>query len=147
MPTHEPGTRLQAKIVRAAPREIGTKDAIEVKAELASGELVSALIFLTQAAANMARAQLKACGFDADTQSLAALLNNDQLLAGNFVEIEADEYNGKPQWKIVTGKPVPKSRLAGHDSMLRAAKERDATEPVAAAINEPPPFTDDDIPF
>jgi hypothetical protein len=145
MAAHSPGEKVSAKIVKVGCREIGQKDAVEIRAELASGEVVGALIFLTPAAANMARGQLKACGFDVDTQSLAALALNDQLLSGNFIDLESEEYNGKIQWKIRTEKPVPKGRMAAHDAMLRAAKDREPA-PVGAP-DEPPPFTDDDIPF
>jgi hypothetical protein len=144
--THSPGEKVSAKIVKTLVREIGQNDAVEVRAELASGEIVGALIFLTRAAANMARSQLKACGFDVDTQSLATLMVEETLLAGNFIDLESEDYNGKIQWKIRTAKPVPEARLFDHDAMLRSAKNRDAVA-VGPIGDEPPPIADDDIPF
>jgi hypothetical protein len=146
MSQHEPGEKYSAKIVKSAVREIGQKDAVEIRAELPSGEIVGTLIFLTRAAADMARGQLKACGFDVDTQSLATLMVEEKLLEGNFIDLESEDYKGKIQWRIRTAKPVPESRLFDHDAMLRAAKNRDAmaTGPLGG---EPPPIADDDIPF
>jgi len=143
MSTHSAGEKLTAKIVKTYVREIGDKDAVEIRAELPSGEVIGALIFLTPKAASMARAQLKSCGFDADTQSLADLANNDHLLDGNLIDVESDEYNGKIQWKIRTGVPVPKGRMKAHDDMLRAAKDRggEVTSAASAAI------ASDDLPF
>ena len=140
---HSEGEKVSAKIVKVSVREIGQKDAVEIRAELPSGEVVGALIFLTPAAANMARGQLKACGFDADTQSLADLANDEHLLDGNFIDLESEEYNGNIQWKIRTGKPVPKGRMKAHDAMLRGAKNREAP-PFAP---QTAPAAIDDLPF
>lgn len=94
-------------------------------------------IYLTKAAMGIARAKLKAAGFDVDAQELEALEMNPEMLAGNPVQVEVSEevYNERPYTKveIVTdfGK-VDKSKLGEITQALRKAKDSDDGKPKAA---------------
>ena len=91
-------------------------------------------VYLSEKAMGMARARLKACGFDCDSQSLCDLEEQPDMLAGNRTEIEVaiEEYNGNAQLKVVNiGKgyesPGP-DKLRKYDAALRAAKNRKEEE-------------------
>jgi len=84
-------------------------------------------VYITAAAMGIARAKLKAVGFDIDQRQLEELDENPDLLAGTPVQVEVSEevYNNKPYTKceIVTdfGKP-DKPKMAALTEQLRKAK-------------------------
>lgn len=84
-------------------------------------------VYLTKAAMGIARAKLKACGFDIDKQPLRLLDEQPELLQGTHIEVEVTEevYNNKPYTKceIVTGfGKVDAAKLDELTEQLRAAK-------------------------
>ena len=129
----------KARIVSHTIREIGDKEAAVIRFEHPCGEVVEALVFMTVKSMNMARAQLKRCGFDPDTQELDELVEKPTLLAGNLVEILVEEYKGKRQAKINLNEALGKTRLKSLSLALRHAKNKND--------DDAPPPAGDDIPF
>lgn len=101
------------------------------------GEEVPCTIWLTDKAMGMARAALRKCGFDVDTEDLDELRANPQLLAGNKVQIEVeDKEKYGLQGSIVLGS-IPKSRISELTKKLRDAKRNGHDEdPVPAASDD-----------
>lgn len=83
----------------------------------------SVTIFLTDKSMGMARAQLKACGFDCDNQSLGDIDVSPPCLAGNEVSLIAEEYNGKLRLSIDLNKRIDKNRLDSLSQALRDVKK------------------------
>lgn len=135
--------------------QIGQKGtpAIRVFGSLdSSGEDVEARIWLTEGAASMARQQLRALGFDPDTEDVAQLDETGRLngLSVEFT-LRYGEYRGKPQqeWNIAgarqdtsslnamlrgAGSPASKARAAS----APAAPQRAAPTPTASGIPKMP---------
>lgn len=119
----------------------GGKPFIGMRLEFETSD-VMAKIWLTEKAMPLARAQLKACGFDPDTQDLQTLGDNQTLLAGRMVQIDVvDDDKYGPQASIVTRKNLNATRLSELGKGLRDAK-RDNEAPVAEASQD-----DGSIPF
>ena len=99
-------------------------------------EQIAAQIWLTKKAANMARVQLRACGFDTATEALSILRENREHLRDKKVKIEVQEETYKDQTtlkaRILTA-TVSKKRIGELDTMLKAKDE--------------PGEEEDDIPF
>lgn len=119
-------------------------------------------IYLTEAAMGIARAQLKAMGFDVDHQSLSELDQNPVLLAGNECEVEFGPWESAEgtvmQIKGIFKKREPKTAdfLSKLDKQLREVKKTDqaapakktATKaPAKAQVKGAPPEDGSDIPF
>lgn len=78
------------------------------------GEPIAAQIWLTKKAMNMARAQLRACGFDPASEPLARLKENRSHLAGRKVDVEVapEEYKGQVSLKArIKTSDVTKARI------------------------------------
>ena len=100
-------------------------------------------IYLSQKAAQMARQQLKALGFDPDTQDLELIERGALDDATTQVKVVEDNYGGTARLKInrygARGKPTPES-IATAQNALRAAKAKPKDTPTEKDEN-------DDIPF
>lgn len=103
-------------------------------------EIMIGTIWLTPKSMGMARIQLRALGFDCDTQDLADL--NDAIsLVGHEVDVEIKEetYNNRTEMRIARfGGPAPKptaEKLGEATKALRAAK----SQPKAKKAKEPYP--------
>ena len=108
----------------------------------------------------MCRAQLKAMGFDCDTQSLKQLDENPLLLVNNEVEVDFKTWDSPKDGPIlqlngIYGKKIPKTDdfLSSLDSALRGAKSEEkpvAKKKAVATVKPPPaekPEDDGGIPF
>lgn len=103
-----------------------------------AGETMPVQIYLTEKGANYARAQLKACAFDVDHESVSVLLEKPQYLSGRQVPVEVyeEEYKGRLRLKCrITTSSVSKKRVGALDAMLRGAEATVSAEP------------EDDLPF
>lgn len=96
----------------------------------------------------MCRAQLKAMGFDCDTQSLKEIDANPLLLVNNEVEVDFKTWDSPKDGPVlqlngIYGKKIPKTDdfLSNLDSALRGAKseEKPPTRKKAAPAVKPPP--------
>lgn len=100
----------------------------------------------TATAIRMARAGLKLCGFDPDTENLDVLDSDPLHLAGNVVPVKCSqkEFNGKvyDNYDIAIARStMPPERSAELTNALRAAKSKDEA-PVAprrASSSDPNP--------
>lgn len=92
------------------------------------GDSIPVQIWLSDKAMNMARAQLKLCGFEFGKDKLASLLEDPKYLAGRPipVEIYEEEYNGKTNLKarIVTAS-LTKKRVAELDKKFTSGSSDD----------------------
>lgn len=130
-----------------AVRQFGDKSAISLSVRTDGGEHGEVLIFLTEKSMNMARAQLKRCGFDVDARDLDELSQDsggEAVLAGVRIPVKVEMYNGKPSAKIDLSGPPPKEEMQRLTDALRASKKRSEGPSFA---DEPPPLTDDEIPY
>lgn len=111
-------------------------------------DTTTAKIWMTHAATNMAKLQLRACGFDIHTQNLQDLENNHEFLKGKKVPVSIDEneYNGKVslQCNIDGTPPVVKSDIEKMQEAMRKSKPK---EKKARPVTDDDPVTDEDIPF
>jgi hypothetical protein len=98
------------------------------------GDRIAAQVWLTKKAINMAKHQLRACGFDTASEGLSILKENHGHLAGKKVKVEVaeEEYQGKVTLKarILTGE-VTKKRISEIDALFKSKEVAD----------------EDDIPF
>lgn len=96
----------------------------------------------TKTAIRMARATLRLCGFDPDTQDVTALDENPHLLKGNKIPVRVSqkEYQGKfyDNYDIALPRGVDKKQASALTSALRAAKSKDET-PMSAPAKAPAP--------
>lgn len=84
-------------------------------------ERVSVTIWMTEKSMNIAKKQLKECGFDAQAHSIMELDENRHLLAGNKVEIEIEVNGNYVNGKIPLGSAkLEKSTASKLDALLRA---------------------------
>jgi len=142
MPTE--GQRAEGTIVHNGMRSINGKSVASIIAKLEDGSEYEALIWMTQAAMNMARGQLRRCGFDPDTREIEELATDPRLLEGNRVPLLFEVYKGKLQARVDLSGPPAKGEMARLTQALRAAK---AEEPGTPVEDGPPPLTDSDVPF
>lgn len=129
--------RTQATIESNTITTINDKEVVQLTFTTAAGDAIRGNIWLSPKAMGMARRCLKLCGFDADKQSLCELDADPNLLQGNKLTIEIEEYNGTLQAKIPTSEAPPKKRLLELDKALREVKK----------ANVPAVEADEDIPF
>ena len=95
-----------------------------------SGEKCNVQVYVSDAAAGMARKSLKKLDFDIDKQSIYALNSNPRLLAGHEADVECfeDDYGGKVRTKyqlVLSDKPLEATQASKLDAVLRAAKSED----------------------
>jgi hypothetical protein len=116
-------------------------------------------IYITDKRKHMARAELKACGFDVDAYDVDKLEAEPQFLLSNevMVNVFTDEWNG--QRKLKAEIDIPKSKpdagtMKKATSFLREAKGKDADPDGAKKIIEgfppqrpPKPTEDTEAPF
>lgn len=117
---------VKGKIVSHRTQENNDKVIVIVSCATASGESADARIYITEKSYGMARRALKMCGFDIETQSLAELDTRPNLLAGNYVPLIVEEYNGKTQVKIDLDARASAAKLDDLTKRLRAAKKAGA---------------------
>lgn len=138
----EIGRRYMATIESHRLRSIADKLVVEIVASTEDGA-VTPLVWLTEKAAGVARAQLRVCGFDVDKLDTWELQENPSLLAGNLIPVEIEEYNNKIQARIPTSDAPGKKAVASMTAALRKAK-RDGEPPVSAQKSA---ASADDVPF
>jgi len=118
---------------------VGGTNFVHLMVEVEEEGRIAIQIWLTENASNMARAQLKVCGFDVDGESLEVLLDNKTHLKGKEIPIsvELDEYKGKETLKarVRTMGKVAKKQIKVLDKLLQKKKGS------ASDVEE------DDIPF
>lgn len=100
-------------------------------------DVLTSKIYLTKAAMPMARAKLKAIGFDVDQRDLDELETNPELLmtSKTLVDVSEEVYNEKTfiKCEIVTDFAKPdKEKLSALTEALRKAKDGDDGKPKAA---------------
>lgn len=146
----EAGRLYQGRIVAHCLTVINEKPAAQITfdvGDLAPDE-ITATIWLHEKAISMARAQLKKCGFDPDTQDVELLETQPTLLAGRVVEIGCEDYKGRIQARIFTRDVPQPAQMKEITSMLRAAKGSSAKQTAVTVAPAPDAFpSDDDIPF
>lgn len=139
-----------AGAVISESRQKGTPYVGITATTIPDGEVVDIPIYITPNSANMAHAQLKACGFDSDVQSLNELAQNPTLLRGNkvMVSIREEIYNGKQQLRveIMLGKPIGNERLGALDALLQGRPKAGSPPPQAEPLS-PLPTDKKDMPF
>jgi len=127
--------RHNAKILKNDVRAAGTGTEFVYLLLEVDGEKIAANIWMSKKSVNMAKVQLRACGFDTASESVLSLKENPNHLTGKIVsiDVEEEEYRGEMRVKarIVTTN-VTKKRITQIDEMLKESKQ------------EQP---DDDIPF
>lgn len=113
-------------------------------------------IYLTEKSIGIARANLKAMGFDCETRSLKELDENPFLLAGNDVEVDFTTWESNQgsvlQINNIYGKKVPKSEdfFSALDKSIREVKKssKPSTKPAKkATAKAAPPSDEEEIPF
>ncbi len=137
--------KCEAEIEENGLRSINGKSAVSILARTLDGEPADVLIWLTPAAMGMARAQLKVCGFDVDTEELELLTAEPRLLAGKRIPLNVEEYKGRPQPRIDLSAPPPKDEMKRLTQALRSAKS--AEKDTSTFSDEAPPPGDDDLVF
>lgn len=86
-------------------------------------------IYITAKAAGIARAKLRKCGFDLDTQKLKEIEDNDVLLCGNEVDVNLIKNGQYMNAEIPTKKPkIGADALDAAQEMLDSAKKQDSEE-------------------
>jgi hypothetical protein len=86
-------------------------------------------IYITKAAAGIARAKLRKCGFDLDTQKLSEIEDNDVLLLGHEVDVMLVKNGQYMNADIPTKKPkIGAEALGAAQAMLDSAKKSDSEE-------------------
>lgn len=94
-------------------------------------ERVSVTIWMTEKSMNIAKKELKECGFDAQAHSIMALEENRHLLAGNKVEIEIEVNGNYINGKIPLGSAkLEKSMASKLDAMLRSSKDETPSDDI-----------------
>lgn len=121
---------------------INGKEAIRITVEIAGEEQNhNVLIYLTDKSIGMARASLKACGFDPDKQDLAEIDCMPPCLQGKVVDLIAEEWNGKLRLSINLSQRMDKTKLSSLTQALRDVKK-------SKGDASPPAHREDgDIPF
>lgn len=133
--------KYEVEILENGVRSLGGKPAVALVVADERGDEGEVLIFVTPKSANMARAQLKVCGFDVDHYPIEVLADDRELLKGHRIPVVAEMYNGRVSIKVNMQGPPPKAVMEDATAMLRAAKKREET------FEDAPPPTDDEIPF
>lgn len=131
--------RHHVRITSNALVTLGDKNAIRINFEYPDGEAGDTVIFLTEKSAGIARASLKACGFDPDAEDLAVLEQDEVHLANREVDILVEPYNGKLQAKILLRTSPPSGEVKKMQDLLRGAKKRGEDGPIAAPAKPPAP--------
>jgi len=130
--------RKKATILANDIRSAGTgSEFVYVLLEVDGEGQIATQIWLTKKALNMAKGQLRACGFDYERESLVLLKTDQKHLAGKTVDIEVEEetYKGESRLKArIVASEVTQKRIASIDALLKAK-------------DEGPPDDEDDIPF
>lgn len=92
-------------------------------------------IYVTPKAAGIARAKLRKCGFDLDTQKLKEIEDNEELLSGNEVDVNLVKNGQYMNAEIPTKKPkLAPEALEDAQRMLDSAKGGDRPEEEEADI-------------
>jgi len=125
----------QAVIQSNTLAQIAGKEAVRLTCTVGNDE-IDVLIWLTEAAAGIARACLKTCGFKVDEQPLSDLIDRPDLLKGKEIPILVEEWNGRLRAQIVLNATPTKKRVLEIEKTLRDVKKSDASSPK----DEPLPF-------
>jgi hypothetical protein len=141
-------------------KDNGTVD-VNVRFVFSDRSEMSAHIYITEKRKHMARAELKACGFDPDNQDVWDLDEHPDLLTTNEVPVIVfmDEYEGKRRLKceidIPKSKPDP-NKMKKATMLLREAKGKDKDAESAENAQKiiegfpkspPPPPEETEAPF
>jgi len=104
--------------------QLAGKEAVRLTCTVGDDE-IDVLIWLTEAAAGIARTCLKTCGFRVDEQSLSDLIDKPDLLKGREIPILVEEWNGRLQAQIVLNATPTKKRVLEIEKTLRDVKKKD----------------------
>ena len=122
--------RHKATILKNDVRAAGTgTEFVYLLLENAEGEKIASQIWFSKKSMNIAKAQLRACGFDTHSESLLLLKENPKHLAGKKVDIdvEEEEYRGQSQVKarIVTENNISNKRISQLDGLLKGSEKEE----------------------
>lgn len=113
-----------ATIVTHSLRNIGDKEAVSFMCRTeGDDDQFEVLIWLTEKAMGIARASLKLCGFSVDDADLWDLQGNQTLLAGNRINVLAEEWNGRMRAQILLQSEPTQKRAKEIQTQLRAVKK------------------------
>lgn len=116
------------EIVSHSTGNVNSKFVVRIRGVNPQGESADVTIFFTEKSMGMARASLKACGFDVDTHPLSALDSSPPMLKGNKVAIMVEEFNGKTRCSIDLNQRADKEQCDAMTKALRAAKKSNAPQ-------------------
>jgi len=119
--------------------EINGKEVVKLDGPTEEGDETQCMIWLTEKAMGIARAQLRLCGFDIDKQNLSVLQDEPFLLAGKTVPIITEDFKGNLRSTIMLNSAPGKKRCHELTTMLRAAKKHDEQAVSAATVAPPNP--------
>lgn len=138
--------KYDAEITSHTIRMLGDKPAAMLQCRLDCGndeyEEIAVPVWLTEKAAQIARATLKLCGMDVDRTDMQELIDNPTLLAGNRITVIVEDYNGKMRGQVMLNAVPKKSEIKRIQAAIRHAAQDGEIEPSAGALADP-----DDIPF
>ena len=120
----------KATVKSTSLRVINDKTVVQVCCVVGE-ESCDVLIFITEKSLGIARASLKACGFNIDTTDLSALDQFPSPIEGNEVPIYVEDYNGKLRANVELNRKPEPGTLADLTKSLRDVKKK----------------TGDDLPF
>jgi len=117
---------------------INGKEAIRITVEITGEDQNhNVLIYLTEKSIGMARASLKACGFDCDKQDLAEIDCTPPCLHGKVVDLIAEEWNGKLRLSIDLNRRMEKAQLSSLTKKLRDVKKKPDAAPASPSPVRP----------
>lgn len=123
--------RYKAKILENDIRSAGTGTPFVYLLLEIEGEQAAANVWLSKNSINMARAQLRACGFDNKTESLTVLKESRTHLAGRIVDVEVaeEEYRGHVQMKVkILTSDVTKKQISEFDRLMKGEEVTETEE-------------------
>lgn len=127
----------EVEILTHGLEKLGDKPCIRFSCVTVEDDPVDFMVWLTDAAMNMARASLKMCGFDVDKFNITVLDTDPTMLRGKRVTVIVEDFNGRLRANLKLNTKPNKKELLSIQGKLRAAKkEKDSGagfETVAAA--------------
>ena len=124
------GVVVETKLTWSTRGTLGVGILFEVETSPEKKEPIWATVWVTDGSSNVARKSLSAVGFDVDHEDLSILTDDKFRLMGHKaeIEIESEEYNGKPSLKVKWINPIrspedSKAKISAATKMLRAAKK------------------------
>ena len=136
----------KVEVLQNEIRKLGDHTVVSLTcASVGEGHPLNVLIWLTENSMNIARAQLKAAGFNVDDTALDMLQQDRSYLQGNTFQASAEEYNNRISGRVVI-QTVTKAHLLKLQEGLRRARRRGEPEPPMEQDSDPE-YSHEDIPF